>query len=767
MPARADDGAPASPTLREVDYEKIVERVYFSVATQIYRQIRRDVQRKISLLPTRYLRATAYFHEAEDYARSNTLDALDAARDLYESAIRMYDPRRRPRPRSRWRRPYLVFLQGKALVVTPLRLWGAKVWPRLARGEVMTARAEIGYADTLLYRRTLAGLSGHRMNSVYEARPIALRAIERLDDVPNDVPDQRRARFDAHVSLALACYQLELSRAASESLATARSLLPTSYDEDARYLYVAGVLEPRARFAIRLLRQAVERDPRFEVAQFELGLRTEMMWRTRPTLERSVAKIIQDEYQLVLKLNPGNLRAWENIAYIHWLLGDLEQAQAFYDRGREFKQVKRDAAVANLEYGLARVAAEQGRCDTAYRHFLSATSAQLVQGVSDTRWTSAQYYLFDFISEPIMRRYEHYAAQANANLASARAPEGESCDERVRRIVRAFVLNDYGEACHTYSIRNHSQPKLAEAKNSYHQPKELNPDAILPHYNLYLLRQYEGNTGAAIDELRFLRKLEPKWPDGILALVAAYVETANVEASTRQVAGNGTGGRDHVKRSFEDKAKRATEGRQAVERIRSLILHEWPWEAEDSEVPSFDWRAAYRADYARALRWERELDDKHVRALFLWVLGHLLLENDDDRRPPVSVRLRHPVRWGRHELEAEARAFLRCIRSHFWPGNFSVLLASYQLERRPETLEEIRQTIDWWLSTDPTAYWALALVTTDFCDWSGGPLELVSAEARRHYLAAALAELAQNSGMRAWIEDKLAALDGQEAAAAS
>ena len=64
-------------------YDQTLERLYFSVATQIYKQLRLDVARKISRLPTQYLRATAYFHEAEDYARSNTLDAFDDASKLY------------------------------------------------------------------------------------------------------------------------------------------------------------------------------------------------------------------------------------------------------------------------------------------------------------------------------------------------------------------------------------------------------------------------------------------------------------------------------------------------------------------------------------------------------------------------------------------------------------------------------------------------------------------------------------------------------------
>src|SRR5262245_36498867 len=63
-------------------YESITERIYFSVATAIYARIEEDVQEKIDLLPTASFRAAAYYYEAEDYVRSNTLDAYDKARSL-------------------------------------------------------------------------------------------------------------------------------------------------------------------------------------------------------------------------------------------------------------------------------------------------------------------------------------------------------------------------------------------------------------------------------------------------------------------------------------------------------------------------------------------------------------------------------------------------------------------------------------------------------------------------------------------------------------
>lgn len=745
-PTSSPHGQRTGPTLPENVYEKISERVYFSVATQIYRQIRSDVQHKIDLLPTRFLRANAYYHEAVDYARSNTLDGLDAARELFESAMERFDPLLRPLPKSRLRRAYRAVLQRKTQVVNRLRLQCAEFWPRLAKAEVLAASAEIGYANTLLYRRTLAGLSGHRVNSVYEARPVAQRAIARLAKVPLDVPGCRTARFDAQVAFALACYQLELDQEAKDSLERARGMLPGRYDQDAQYLYVAGVLEPRARFAIRLHRQAVERDPRLEVAQFELALRLEMMWRTRPTLERSVAAMVQHEYQQVLKVNPGNLRAWESIGYVHWLMKDLDAAEAAYERGREFKQMKPEAAISGLEYGLARVAAEKGDCESAYRLYLSSSSAQLLRGVSDIKWTSAQFYFFDFIGEAMMLRYDDYLKNAANNL--------KDCDMRIRDIVCSFVLNDHGEACHTYHIRNYDTSRLARAHRQYEQAKDRNPDAMLPHYNLYLLHRYEGDEDAAIRELQLLERLEPNWPDAGLAWVAANVDVAN-EATPRSTV-------EPICPGASDRAEQIKEKR---DRLRSLLPHDWFWDAKNGS--DFDWGSASRLDrQEERLQWERELNDLHVRALFLWILDHLLQGGDTEVRRSLLRKL-----WSsRGDLNNEAFHYLCCIREHFWPGNFDVLLATCRVEpESPAARRSIKATIDRWLTTDPTAYWALTVATERYHSLHGDELTLLDPRVRLAYLEAAMEALPPDreraQELRVWVAQECQKVKEEVAAA--
>lgn len=152
---------PDPPKLDPAWYDQIVERVYSSVATEIYRKIETDVRVKIEWFPTRYLRAVALFHEARDMARSNTVDAYDRALDLYRSAQRFFDLALL-RDARRW------------LVKVPL------IWQMNARYLQMRARVQIGYVRSQIYRQMIALQSGRKPNAIYEC-------IWRMDEVIEDL----------------------------------------------------------------------------------------------------------------------------------------------------------------------------------------------------------------------------------------------------------------------------------------------------------------------------------------------------------------------------------------------------------------------------------------------------------------------------------------------------------------------------------------------------------------------------------------------------
>lgn len=721
-------GEKSGPKLERDDYETILERTYYSLASEIYRQIRSDVQAKIDLLPTKYLRATGYLYEGEDYTRSNTLYGLDSAISLYHLAIELFDPRWRDRPLGRGR----VAFHGLARWGREKAKWArvrlARVWPAMAKVEIKTARAEVGYANALLYRRTLAGMAGRRKNPIYEARTVAAWAANRLERLPGDDPTVMQARFEAYVCLALAWHHLDCPELAQGSLDKAHGVFPAAYEEDPRYLYVQGLIEDQPSSALRFLRLAVEREPRFEVAQFELAYTAEMLWRTRDVLESSVASLILADYDEILKLNPANVAAWAHAAYIHWLCGSRDEARGYYERGRAFRERQRERAVAQLDYGLARIAAEEGDYQAAYRHYVNASSGQLLEGVSGWKSTSAQFYFFESISAAMLARYEAYADKAIRVLTESPGPPSE---KRVSEIVQSFVRNDYGEACYSYYLRTFDSKRLREAEDAYGEAKRLNREATLPYYNLYLLRlfgirddaQYEQNFKAAIEELDQLLSYEPRWADAMLARLAAPAEAASKEWS-----------RSECHRCARAEAARMADDDVALGYLRKLLPQRWLWkdgrgDAGPSRHPEFDWERVRRAQQDEPMHWESQFDDLQVEALLEWALIQIAADgnrSDGDRSDG-------------HRGLAVARPLLDCIRDHFWPGDFRVLFACYQLDREDTRARDgICRLMRRWLSSNPRAYWALELATTDFFDLEGRRLDLFDAETRRRFVDEAI-----------------------------
>src|SRR5262249_40103207 len=143
-----------------------------------------------------------------------------------------------------------------------------------------------------------------------------------------------------------------------------------------------GQIEQRPDVELSLFQRAVELNPRFEVAQFELAASWEMIWRTRPTFEPGVAGKILEEYRRALDLNASDMSAWANTGYMHWLLGDLENAVKADEGGLKYKEIKRETFTAELDYGLARIVAERGDFASAYTFYRAAITAHIAQGVS-------------------------------------------------------------------------------------------------------------------------------------------------------------------------------------------------------------------------------------------------------------------------------------------------------------------------------------------------------------------------------------------------
>jgi tetratricopeptide (TPR) repeat protein len=516
----------APPELDARQYGKLAERVYFSVASEIYQQIRRDVEQKIDLLPTRYLKAVAVYHEANDYARSNTLHAYQAASELYLNAARLFDPfdpllHGNPSftPRflaRRVRRALFTFSQF-------ITYNAARVAPSLTKPLVLLARSKIGHANMLLFRGSLSGLLGQRSVSVYAARPFLESALHDLKYSAEDTPGHADTSFDLYSSLALCMTALADHASAAEHLKEARSRNLERARRDPVYLLAdsrcdirpVGTLDAPFRSRLETLIRAVETDNRFELALFDQAYNREMLWRTGPSpiKETAEAKLVIRDYDAVSELNPGNLASWANSAYLKWLLAsstgspEMLDAEDRFQYPRDFRSFIPETDLAELHYGLVRINAERGDFDSAYEYLISAENARRAHGL--THGFAVAQYFFALIGPDILARFTCYR---DAVLSHFQA-NGDKSERNSHRMVAAFVENEYGEACTAYYRRTGLPEHHTKAREAFEHAVEIFPDYVMAHYNLALI---DENPDAAAEHLDQAINIEPDWPDARL-----------------------------------------------------------------------------------------------------------------------------------------------------------------------------------------------------------------------------------------------------------
>lgn len=809
---RAVEGASGPGGMTDQQYEEVLERVFFSVASEIYKRIQSDVRRKIELLPRRYFRAVAYFHEAEDYGRSNTLDAYDEAQRLYGDALRTYDPtwgtpwspRARARPLRRTRHAATFGLQRTRRLLS-------HVWHRLGRIEILIARAHLGYANALLYRRILASQLGMSQNPIFETRPIAQRALKRLTEVSPEVPGRDDSLFEAHVTLAFAFDQLGWAGEAEKQLGIAKSLDPARSNHDPRYLFAAALLEHHLLGSLRLLRRTVELEHSFEAAHFELARRMQTLWESQQELERNVAGSVASEYTSVLALNPGNLAAWANRAYMSWLLGgddDLADAREGYESGRQYKEIAREAFVVSIDWGLARVAAESGDFEAAYTHYINAVSALVAQGRSydQFQYTAQQV---EPINDAVLKRFGAYRKKVETAFKSP--PQGQLArtTERVRCSVMAFVHNDYGWACQQYYNRTGDERKLADARKAYQAAIDSNEDFALAYYNLHFASLDEGGRDAASDGRHWLDKVhqyEPTWPEANLLLLTRWMEDA--QSSEREARRHANEATRLLEEAREERKKAEAGLREPLVQVadganepagRSRIqrgaaearasVHEVKRAGIVANAQLL--RAREEQRRAEALSAKRDEFREWAGKLAPALLPQEWLWQDDDfnwdivtRRSKASACKRNLI-WERSFDDFQARALFqwgrgRCaagehlealdavfevISRAFWPSDVDLLreqrrLAEHLEKATREYDDRIQVVVQRWVKAD-ASYWTLRWLTDD---------AFLSSDEGKRMAARELQRAAEHPNLtprfRKWLADQLRQLadqiDGQE-----
>lgn len=707
------------PRLTPAGYEMLFERVYWSVASEIYAQIQIGVERKVGLLPRGTLRASAFVHEAEDYATSNTLDAYSAAQSMYRRALQIYDVRYRDKASTTWRRRWHKALSWSDDKRRRARRRVSEAWRRAGRREVMTARAELGLARMLAAEWHLGRLCGIARKDIYEATEFVDHALDRLGKLPEDLPDRREVLFRTYVTLATIRVLLGDYPGSRKALEQAAHLIPTMARDDADYLFVAGMTEPDRLLSLRLFGQAVALDRSMERALFHRAEEYDKIWRRRDTLEAEVAMTVDAAYRDVIVLNPGNLSAWGRRGYLGWMLAEgnanadsaewREFAISALSTGRQYKEVRREASVAELDWNLARLAAEQGDFATAYDYYIEAVSARLGDPRIDFE---SDFYLNP--TEALVTRFKLYENRVIAACEQA-ISKGE-VSLRLIKSVKAFVLNDCGLAYQAHYERSGNGESRAEAWKAFETAREETGSFVLPTHNLakLLLRQAGLPGISSEEEFRILYQAaelldqvlarEPDWAPARLLMVEVQVTIAErIEASLaalkRERSGAESQGAEPIAAAVDEREQfiAGMEGglvsclESAEMSLRKLLPHQ---QLSENGRTRIDARGAEVGSLVadEGINWTRDFDAFHVSALGLW--ARLLAITAPDAANRLCRQLR----------SAYCNADVTLLLAHLGASR-ALLEAEPENSDARRTEEEctalVRETVCLWLREDP------------------------------------------------------------------
>jgi len=575
---------PGEKELSPDRYYQLVERVYSSVATEVYQQIESDVKKKMDMFPTQYLRAVALGNEARDYMRSNTVDAYDHAIELYREALEYFQV-----ADSHWKKYLLI----------PF-LWRFRVKFLHARAAV-----EIGYAQCLAYRRQVSALTGRYHNPLFEI-PANLSAVisylERLHhlmapggkapffyrkkhysidnikqnrlksliayfEYPADSRlrrmllrpskalflKQARIRFEACLVISLAYYYLGASRSAKNFLLNAKAIHPERSENDALYLLAAANIETSLDERLILLRKTTEIAPDFEIALFMLAQNAEMGFRREDEIEPERAQRIIKKYGDVLKINPGNIAALASLGYLYWLVGLRDEATRYLLEGCETKAIVRQTFTGHLNYGLARIYAERGKFQECYDHYIEAISTDPGVGVYYTTPFDGFSFsapgdsknmpgsltgspiitpYYDYMGAGMFNRYKQYMRTIEDKVSEEKSRMGAngstskkkvSVQKKTVNVVYSFVLNDYANACVNYYLadRDTHKKELDEAINAYKKAVEADAKNKTALYNLQQAYNLRGKEGDPEKAIVCLKKAESMGPTWLPVLISS------------------------------------------------------------------------------------------------------------------------------------------------------------------------------------------------------------------------------------------------------
>jgi len=579
-------GDKAPSTLEGEDYEHLVERVYSSITTEIYKQIEMDLRNKMTLFPTDSLRALARYTEAVDFETSNTIESYDRALELYRVSL--------DELKSSWVQSIMLAAGRWAPVLT---CWE---WTGIRAAMSAEAKSNLGHARCLLYRRLLSAMAGREANPIFVVRQeldtarrlltscynaqsgdktfgisagldqaidsgadfeqLLAHLVQAEGGRPNRKPLYRAVESDlcelAAVS-ALAYSMLQDSRKATRLLRYAETLgvfngTETLGPESDRLrvliLLATAELEPELEAKIRYLRQATEINPQSEIALFWLADCCHLLARDHEKITAADVKRLSRGYEAVLKLNPGNIASLINQGYLYWLVDDLTTARRKLADGIELEKIAGRTFVGDLKYCLARVELERGLASEIEREpavsrlmkgvflYEEATRADAsVAASGSSQYSEGAAIYYERMTSQMLTRFRQFKDRtlgASDELATSLG--------RNLPLIQSYALNDYGNASFNYFLRFElgapGSAALDEAVASYQKAVELNPSNVIFRYNWFLALTWVSKAGDRLnriceDVLRAGAALPPAFRARVLDVRAQslYEERSNNE----------------------------------------------------------------------------------------------------------------------------------------------------------------------------------------------------------------------------------------------
>ncbi len=524
-------------TLDTEEYNQLLERVYSRVTTEIYARIEKDIEKKITLFPTAYLQANALYIEASDMAASNTINAFESAIKLYQAAIRKIELTLK------------YTLSGYFLRIPVLKSFFTRYLQQYAR-------IQIGHAQCLVYKNRIASLSGRKSNALFEIKQnlkktttqlekfhLRLGSNKSIKGYRNDrktysiltylsFPKDSLSRlilmkpgrkvynetcailFHSYIVLSLADSLTGSYKSARKNLDKARAVAPDLSISDVLFYLAEAYCESDIDKALMIFQHASEIEPSFQIARYDLAFWMEMKFRTNGEITPERARSVIHEYEKVLQINPGNIAALTAQGNILWLIHDLKKARRKFDEGCNLKAIVSETFIAQLLYGKARVAAEEGKSDESIDLFNQAIANNPNVGaysMNNEKGITVTYY--DYITFDLVRRYREYHEKvAKTKIRSAGLNEK----------VLSFVLNDLANACINYYIRFGNEDHLNEAIATYEEAIRLNPSNIVAVYNNSNALTFLNDQGGSDKSIRLLKQVtesNPRWLEALTSSI--------------------------------------------------------------------------------------------------------------------------------------------------------------------------------------------------------------------------------------------------------